>query len=83
MNLSTLRMLAVSSMTLLACSPLPAQSLAQRELITQSKAQMAEHAAATNAKCGTNIKFNVDWATFSDSSSSPDNPNQQSRGRSR
>ena len=71
---STIALLSAS----LAASPvLSAQSVGQQQLIANSKTQVAEHLASTNKTCGSNIKMNVDYASFSDVSTSPDNPNQQ------
>ena len=55
-----------------------AQSLAQREMIAQDKTTVAEHLAAANKACGSHVTLTVDYATFADVRTSPDNPNQQS-----
>ena len=46
-------------------------------MIANDKIQVAEHAKDANQACGTNISFSADYTTFSDVSTSPDNPNQQ------
>ena len=68
--------LALTALALTA-TYLPAQDLKTREVITSSKAEVAEHLAATNKKCGSSIKMNVDYATFSDVLTAPENTNQQ------
>ncbi|WP_419804656.1 hypothetical protein [Terriglobus sp.] len=55
-----------------------AQSLKQREMIANDKKQVAEHLAAANKTCGSNVQINTDYSTFADVETSPDNPNQQS-----
>ena len=64
-------------LTVLAAS-VEAQDLKTREVITSSKTQVAEHLASTNQKCGTHITMNVDYSTFSDVLTAPENANQQS-----
>ena len=77
MKLQTLPAFTLA-LTFAATSILSAQDLNTRGVIASSKTEVAEHTAATNKKCGTNIAFNVDYSTFSDVLTSPDNPNQQS-----
>lgn len=53
-----------------------AQSLKQREMITRDTARVADWARKTNQVCGTDIKFQVDYASYStvlddDSNQSP------------
>ncbi|WP_419805976.1 hypothetical protein [Terriglobus sp.] len=55
-----------------------AQSLEQKNMIAQDKIQVAQYAAETNKKCGTNIAFSVDYPSFAGIKSDPDNLNQQS-----
>ena len=55
-----------------------AQNVKTREMIANDKIQVADHAKEANQACGTHINFSVDYSTFSDVSTSPDNPNQQS-----
>lgn len=56
----------------------PAQNLKQRELIAKDKTTVAEHLAAANKTCGSNVTLTTDYSTFADVLTSPDNPNQQS-----
>ena len=56
---------------------LQAQDLKTREVITKSKTEVAEHLASTNQTCGTHITINVDYNSFSDVLSAPENTNQQ------
>lgn len=66
---------------LVACLPVAAasaQTLAQKNMIAQDKIQVAERAAATNKKCGTDIKFSMDYPTFYNIKGDPTNPNDQS-----
>ena len=65
------------STLLLIAGTAHSQSLKQRELIANDKIQVAEHAKDANRACGSQINFSVDYSTFSDVSTSPDNPNQQ------
>jgi hypothetical protein len=67
----------VFAVSLCGASMLQAQSLKQREMIASDKVQFAKLAAQTNAACGTNINFSIDYSTFSDVLTSPDNPNNQ------
>ena len=69
---------ALCCAALLFANQLEAQSLKQREMIVSDKIQVAEHAKEANQACGTHINFSVDYSTFSDVLTSPDNPNQQS-----
>ncbi len=66
------------ALTFAATPLLSAQDLKTRGVIASSKTEVAEHTAATNKKCGTNIAFNVDYSTFSDVLTAPENANQQS-----
>ena len=68
---------ALLTLTAFAVPSSHAQDLKQRELIANSKTQVAEYLKATNQKCGTNIVINVDWASFNDSATAPENKNQQ------
>lgn len=54
-----------------------AQTLAMKNMIAEDKIQVAEHAAATNKKCGTNIAFSMNYPSFSGIKTDPDNANQQ------
>lgn len=62
---------------IVAASSTQAQDLKTRAVITNSKTQVAEHLASTNQTCGTHITMNVDYSTFSDVLSAPENTNQQ------
>ena len=73
-----MKLLLTCAAAVLFTTTLNAQNLKQREMIASDKIQVAEHAKDANQACGTNINFSVDYTTFSDVSTSPDNPNQQS-----
>ncbi len=64
--------------TLLCAGLLQAQSLDQRQMIAQDKTEVASHAKEANDACGTHINFSVDYSTFSDVKTAPENANQQS-----
>ena len=77
MKLNTLS--AFTLALVFAATPLlSAQDLKTRGVIASSKTEVAEHTTATNKKCGTSIAFNVDYSTFSDVLTAPENANQQS-----
>ncbi len=69
---------ALSAFTFAALPMAQAQSLKQRELIAEDKKQVAERLARANQTCGSDVKLTTDYNTFSDVTTSPDNPNQQS-----
>ena len=73
-----MKMFVGCAAAILLTPALQAQSLKQREMIASDKVQVAEHASDANKACGTSINFSVDYSTFSDVLTSPDNPNQQS-----
>lgn len=72
-------MVGAASMLAMAtgCTAASAQSVRQRQANTHDRQQVAEKMEAANRTCGTNVKMTVDWASFSDVKTSPQNPNDQ------
>jgi hypothetical protein len=70
---------AICFSALLVCAATSfAQTIQQRDMIAQDKGEVASLAKEANDACGTHINFSVDYSTFSDVKTAPENANQQS-----